>query len=43
MMMLSLKEKPRMVYYDSLAKSIEKNLTNGSSWIPEVMVVCLLS
>lgn len=41
--MVALKEKPMMVYYDSLAKSIEKNLINGSSWIPEVMVVCLLS
>jgi len=41
--MLALKEKPMMVYYDSLAKSIKKNLPSGSSWIPELMVICLLS
>lgn len=38
-----LKEKPMMVYYDSIVKSIEKNLPQGSSWIPELMVLALLS
>lgn len=41
--MLALKEKPMMIYYDSISKSIEKNLSSGSSWIPELMVICLLS
>lgn len=41
--MLALREKPMMVYYDSIAKGIERNLPSGSSWIPELMVVCLLS
>lgn len=41
--MLALKERPMMVYYDSIVKGIERNLPNGSSWIPELMVVCLLS
>jgi len=40
---LALKEKPMILYYDSLAKTIEKKLPNGSNWIPELMVVCLLS
>lgn len=40
---LTLKEKPMMVYYDSIAKSIENNLPSGSTWIPELMVICLLS
>jgi len=41
--MLALKEKPMMIYYDAIVKSIEKDLQNGSRWIPELMVVCLLS
>jgi len=41
--MLALKEKPMMIYYDSIAKTIAKNLSSGTSWIPELMVVCLLS
>ena len=40
---LSKKEEPLMVYYDSLIKSIEVNLINGSSWIPELVVISLLS
>lgn len=32
-----------MVYYDSLIKTIERLLTNGSSWIPELIVISLLS
>lgn len=41
--MLAQKEKPLMVYYDSLVKGIEVNLPSGTSWIPELMVISLLS
>ena len=40
---LAKKEEPLMVYYDSLIKTIERLLTNGSSWIPELIVISLLS
>jgi hypothetical protein len=40
---IAKKEEPLMVYYDSLVKEIEKSLTNGSFWIPELVVICLLS
>lgn len=40
---LAKKEEPLMVYYDSLVKTIERLLTNGSSWIPELIVIALLS
>lgn len=40
---LALKEKPMILYYNSLAKTIERKLPKGSNWIPELMVVCLLS
>ncbi len=40
---LAKKEEPLMVYYDSLIKTIERLLTNGSSWIPELIVIALLS
>jgi hypothetical protein len=40
---LAKKEEPLMVYYDSLVKTIERLLTNGSSWIPELIVISLLS
>jgi hypothetical protein len=32
-----------MVYYDSLVKGLERNLNNGQKWMPEFMVICLLS
>ena len=32
-----------MVYYDTLVRTIESSLPNGSSWIPELVVVALLS
>lgn len=41
--LLAKKEEPLMVYYDSLVKAIESKLNNGSSWIPELVVICLLS
>lgn len=40
---LAKKEEPLMVYYDTLVKTIESSLPNGSSWIPELVVVALLS
>lgn len=41
--LLALKEKPLMVYYDSLAIPLEKNILTGQDWIPEVLVISLLS
>ena len=40
---LTKKEDPLMVYYDTLIKTIETLLPNGSFWIPELVVICLLS
>jgi hypothetical protein len=40
---LAKKEEPLMFYYDTLVKTIESSLPNGSSWIPELVVVALLS
>src|SRR5574344_61230 len=41
--LLAKKEEPLMVYYESLVKSIERQLPNGTFWIPELIVICLLS
>ena len=43
LMAIAKKEEPLMVYYDSLVKAIENCLSNGSFWIPELVVLCLLS
>lgn len=40
---LAKKEEPLMIYYDTLVKTIEVCLPNGSFWIPELVVVSLLS
>ena len=40
---LAKKEEPLMIYYDSLIKTIEVSLPNGSFWIPELVVISLLS
>lgn len=40
---LAKQEEPLMVYYDSLVKGLEKNLKNGQKWMPELIVICLLS
>jgi hypothetical protein len=40
---LAKQEEPLMVYYDSLVKGLEKNFNNGQFWMPELMVICLLS
>ena len=41
--LLAKKEKPLMVYYDSLVQGIGNNLPSGTNWIPELMVLALLS
>jgi len=40
---LAKKEEPMMVYYDAIVKSIATNLSTGTLWIPELMVIALLS
>jgi len=40
---LAKKEEPLMQYYDSIIKGIEINLLNGTSWIPELVVISMLS
>ena len=40
---LAKKEEPLMIYYDTLVKTIETYLPNGSFWIPELVVISLLS
>ena len=37
------KEEPLMVYYYSLVTTIERLIANGCSWIPELIVISLLS
>lgn len=41
--LLLKKEEPLMIYYDSLVKGIERNLFQGENWIPELIVIALLS
>ena len=40
---IAKKEEPLMTYYDAIVKSIASNLPSGTLWIPELMVVALLS
>lgn len=40
---MAKKEEPLMHYYDSVVKGIEAKLTNGKQWIPELVVISLLS
>jgi hypothetical protein len=40
---LAKKEESLMIYYDTLVKTLERFLPSGSSWIPELVVICLLS
>lgn len=40
---IAKKEESLMTYYDSIVKEIEKLLNNGNFWIPELIVICLLS
>jgi len=43
MSLLAKKEEPVMVYYDAIVNQIQKSLTQGQNWIPEQLVICLLS
>jgi len=37
------KEEPLMVYYDGIVRQISNSLSAGQNWIPEQLVICLLS
>lgn len=41
--MIAKKEEPLMVYYDSIVKALEKKFYNGQYWMPELVVISLLS
>lgn len=41
--MIAKKEEPLMVYYDSIIKALEKKFYNGQYWMPELIVISLLS
>ena len=43
MKLLAKKEEPVMVYYNSIVLQIEQSLSQGQNWIPEQLVICLLS
>ncbi len=43
MSLIAKKEEPLMVYYDAIVKEIELSLSQGQNWIPEQLVICLLS
>ena len=40
---LAKKEEPLMTYYDAIVRSIATNLPSGTLWIPEIIVISLLS
>lgn len=40
---IAKREEPLMVYYDSIVKGLELHLRNGQHWMPELMVIALLS
>ena len=42
-MLIAKKEEPLMVYYNAIIKQIELSLAQGQNWIPEQLVLCLLS
>ena len=42
-MLIAKKEEPLMVYYNAIIKQIEVSLSQGQNWIPEQLVLCLLS
>lgn len=41
--MILKKEEPLIIYYDGITKAVERNLQNGTKWIPDLMVIALLS
>jgi len=40
---VSNKEEPLYYYYQELSKQLEISVPNGTAWIPEQLVICLLS
>ena len=43
MSVIAKKEEPVMVYYDAIVNQIQISLAQGQNWIPEQLVLCLLS
>jgi len=43
MSLIAKKEEPVMVYYDAIVNQIQISLLQGQNWIPEQLVLCLLS
>ena len=43
MMLLAKKEEPLMIYYNAIINKLESSLLQGQNWIPEQLVLCLLS
>jgi len=43
MMILAKKEEPLMIYYNAIIHKLESSLLQGQNWIPEQLVLCLLS
>ncbi len=43
MRLLLKQEEPLIIYYDSMVRQLERSLPQGSNWIPEQLVFCLLS
>lgn len=41
--MVAKQEEPLMVYYDAIIKALEINLDSGRYWMPELVVIALLS
>lgn len=43
MMLIAKKEEPLMVYYNAIMKQQAISLLHGEDWIPEQLIICLLS
>ena len=41
--LLIKKEEPLMIYYDAIVKGLSVHLENGTNWIPEMLIITLLS
>lgn len=41
--LLLRQEDPLITYYDSITKTLANNLPNGTKWIPELLILALLS
>ncbi len=40
---LLLKEEPLCIYYNDIVQELSKNLKDGSKWIPEILIISLLT